>query len=58
METYSFTRYGYKLTITKHLPYSGNCCNCGKAAYNRLENHTTKVEVCLCDECLADSFED
>ena len=58
METYSFTHYGNKLTVVKGLHYCGNCCNCGKAGYNRLENHTKGIEVYLCDECLADSFED
>lgn len=58
MEVCSFKWYGHKLTIVKHLPYSGTCCNCGKCGYNRLENHTTNSEVYLCDECLAETFED
>lgn len=58
MTSYSFVNYGNKLTIVKDLPYCGNCCNCGKHAYNRLENHTKNIEVYLCDDCLEESFED
>ena len=58
MKSYSFTYYGSKLTITRNLPYCGECCNCGKHGYNRLKNHTKGFEAYLCDECLAEAFED